>query len=337
MSQNPDYGFAVGRVRSLETTLLDRNRYDRLVRTRDGDEFLSVLAETAYGRYFEGERSGRQGNDIERALAEATDDEFEFFRQYCLDEWLLELLQLPEDVRNLKVVLKRRLVGEEASPDQLLPQGRWGLGQLAALAVGTPGALPAEVSDMARQIVTQPDISRDPARIDMALDRLLQGMVMNLARASDYMTGYYRLYADLENLRSLVRVKATAELAAGDAELTRAFLPGGTLRLARLAALLTGDWEGLIGGLSSTRFRGYIEQGVGEMVRHQTLLRMERLGREELLRYLRRSRYATFGYEPLVTFHLLRENEWRNLRLLYVAKQARLPTAETLELVAYAD
>jgi V/A-type H+-transporting ATPase subunit C len=335
MSQNPDYGFAIGRVRSLETALLDRNRYDRLVRTRGRDEFLSVLTETAYGRYFEGDRSGQQ--DIERALAAAADENFEFFRQYCLDDWLLELLQLPEDFHNLKVVLKRRLLGEETSADELLPHGRWGRDQLDALATGTPGAQPAEVSEAVRQIVVQPEASRDPARIDMALDRLLLGMTMNLARPSDYMTGYCQLYADMENLRSLVRVKATSEPATGGSELTQAFLPGGTLRLARLASFLAGDWESLIGGLASTRFRGYIEQGVGEMVRRQTLLRMERLGREEALRYLRQSRYATFGYEPLVTFHLLHKNESRNLRLLYAAKQAGLPDAETLELIAHVD
>jgi vacuolar-type H+-ATPase subunit C/Vma6 len=64
---------------------------------------------------------------------------------------------------------------------------------------------------------------------------------------------------------------------------------------------------------------------------------MERLGRELELRYLRQTRYATFGHEPLVTFHMMQQNELRNLRQLHAAKVAGLAPEVVQELVAYAD
>jgi vacuolar-type H+-ATPase subunit C/Vma6 len=38
-----------------------------------------------------------------------------------------------------------------------------------------------------------------------------------------------------------------------------------------------------------------------------------------------------------VTFHVLRENELRNLRLLYAAKLAGLGDEETRDLIAYVE
>jgi len=53
LSEDPKYGFAIGRVRALESALMDRPRYERFVRARSGEEFVAALAETAYGRFIE--------------------------------------------------------------------------------------------------------------------------------------------------------------------------------------------------------------------------------------------------------------------------------------------
>lgn len=43
-----DYGFAVGRIRVLETKLLDRGRLERMAEAADLPEALGVLGETEY-------------------------------------------------------------------------------------------------------------------------------------------------------------------------------------------------------------------------------------------------------------------------------------------------
>ena len=44
-----NYGFAVGRIRVLETRLLDRGRLERMAEAADLAEALAQLGETEYG------------------------------------------------------------------------------------------------------------------------------------------------------------------------------------------------------------------------------------------------------------------------------------------------
>ena len=90
-------------------------------------------------------------------------------------------------------------------------------------------------------------------------------------------------------------------------------------------------------GVGREEFREYLEQGRAAVSERHSFVRMERIGREAELRYLRQTRYATFGHEPLAAFFLLHENELRNLRLLYAAKLSGLSLDETQDLVAYVE
>ncbi len=43
------FAYAVGRIRALETRLLDKSRFDRMVEAASGEEALKVMSETDYG------------------------------------------------------------------------------------------------------------------------------------------------------------------------------------------------------------------------------------------------------------------------------------------------
>jgi V/A-type H+/Na+-transporting ATPase subunit C len=311
LSENPEYGFANGRVRSLETTLLDRSRYDRLVRSGTLPEFLQALADTPYGKY------PAEGGavDFDAALAAAGRDNFAFLAEYAFDPWLLTVFRLPGQILELKRALKRTLI---AGGEPVRPAAEPGSRLDAAIA----SAL-AEYAE-----------KHDPALMDMALDRAQQELLVEAARPSAFLSGFYSLHADLVNLRSLLRVKVMGdERSVFDA----AFLPGGTIAKGMLTLLLVEPTEALVTRFAATPFHSYVEEGVNQAVHRKTMTRMERLGREAELSYLRQSRYATFGHEPLVTYFLLRENELRNLRGLYAAHAAGLSETAAHELVAWVE
>lgn len=335
LSENPEYGFAVGRIRSLETQLLDRNRYERLLHSPGQDGFAAVLADTAYGRFLPGDGAV----DLARPLAAAASENFAFFREYCIDRWLLDIFRLRADIHNLKTVVKSRLAGMAAAPGGMLGFGRLGVGELQAVDAGTAGPTLAVYSEAVRRATAGYAANGDPACIDLVLDGLAQEIALDLARPSDFVSGYLYLHADLENLRTLVRVKLLPadQKGRGAAVYAEALLAGGTLATGFLQSLLPENLEAIAGRFGSSVYRQYVEEGAAAAVRAKSLLRMERLGRELELRHLRASRFATFGHEPLVAFYLARENELRNLRLLYAAKQSGTPDEDARELVAYVD
>jgi V/A-type H+/Na+-transporting ATPase subunit C len=270
---------------------------------------------------------------LERAAAEY----FAFFAQYVLDRdrWLLDLFRLHGLFRMLKTGVKRSLAqdGEER------PKA------LKAALEGFAGPQADRVRGVATAAAARYEENPDPAGLDTAFDRLEHDMALELARPSEFLAGFYRLHADVENLRTFMRVKAASDDGSAAAEFRRAFLPGGILDEKTLAELLAQPCDTAVEqltkappfGCGSEMFFDYIEQGSCEGLEKRSIVRMERLGRELELRYLRQTRYATFGHEPLVTFYMLQENELRNLRQLHAAKVAGLPAELTQDLVAYVD
>jgi V/A-type H+-transporting ATPase subunit C len=316
-------------VRALEAALLDRIRYERLSQAKGREEFVAVLAETAYARFMDGGAS-----DVPQALDRAAGENVAFLSQYALDRWLLDLFRLPAAFRCLKAALKDALAREGSAattPAEL---------DTATFASRVGEATAAVVADFHKH--------RDPAAVDVAMDRLQQNLQLETAEPSEFLTAYLGLHADVENLRAFARVKSrSTDGDQGDQgrELGAAFLAGGSLAAADMIAALPEPWTAVVDrfakapphGVGNEVFREYLEQGTTAVVERRSFVRMERYGREMELRFLRHARYATFGYEPLVAFFLFHENELRNLRQLHAAKLAGVARETAQDLVAYVD
>jgi len=327
LSEDPKYGFAIGRVRALEPGLMDRSRYERFIRARSVEEFVAALAETAYARFLDGDSAG-----VAQAFDRAAQETGDFLSAYALDDWLVQLFRTPATFRKLKRAFKNVLSQAKADGSDLseFEATEWNT-RVEEVFADTKAAFARD---------------HDPAAVDVALDRLMQEIELQIAGRSEFLNGYFGLHADTENLRTLVRLKANQKEDKNSAgEMETAFLPGGTLMLAGLLTALSQPWPAVVEllakppphGVGNESFHDYLEQGRIAVTEKRSFTRMERLGRELELRYLRQTRYATFGHEPLVTFFLLRENEMRNLRLLYAAKLAGRKDEETQDLVAYVE
>lgn len=303
------YGFALGRTRALEAQFLDRPRYDRLVRVASATDFRQALGDTPYAAYL-----GEAEVSVEMALERAARDNFVFFSNYCLDRWVVDAFRLAAFAHNQKVICRHRLLGTEPAPDELWPIADF-------------------IPDVRRweQVCAQ---QTDPEEIDQAIDRLEQELVMQLCQPSRFLLGFFSLRADVRNLQTLVRCKL---FGADRKVLERSLLPGGSLRPLVFLDLLTREWDLVLARFRFTPFRRMIEEGVDWVQQRSSMARMERLGREMELAYVKKARYITFGYEPLVGFYVYRENEITNLRQLYAAKRAGLDEEYCRELVAWVE
>ena len=262
-------------------------------------------------------------------FSRAAADNFAFLAAGCRDRWVLETFQLRADVQNVKLAVKRRLLGTELCEGELLSFGAWTPKQVCALAGGEPEAEPERVRRAVASLAAE-----EPGAVDAVLDRQEQELVLELVRPSSFLTRLFAAHADVENLRAFARVRATGR---GRAVLEQAFLPGGEIPVCALTELLGADRDTVVVRFRFSRYRQLVEEGAGQEASRQAFRRMERAGREVLLSWLKLARYATFGYEPLVGYYMFRENEITNLRQLHAAKGAGAPEAECRELVAYVE
>lgn len=326
LSENPAYGFAVGRVRSLETLLLGRSRYEQLVQCRDTDAFLSVLHETNYGRYLD------QSQSFDQAVQLAQIDYTEFLCQNAVDPWLERYFRLPVDIVNIKRLVKASLGGDRVTP---LPGGSWSDSVLAQAVRGEQTAGDAgRAALLVAELLTARDDRPGGYEIDIAFDRLEQELALATVRASDFLVGLLRLRADLTNVLMVARLKRFGAVASA---IEQVMLPGGTLDRRQLQAAFAADWELLPGVLGDCAAAGVAAEGIAWYRSEGSFLRWERLSREAELRWLAAARYAVFGHEPLAAFHLYRLNELRNLRGIFAAVRTGQTPALTRELVAYVE
>ncbi len=86
-SENPAYGFAIGRVRSKETMLIKRSEYDRLVSSSSESELISNIK-----NYWHIESAERDAQNFDNLLNTAHLENEQFFTKYCLDAPVQQLI-----------------------------------------------------------------------------------------------------------------------------------------------------------------------------------------------------------------------------------------------------
>lgn len=322
-SESLDYSFATGRLRALEVLLLDRTRYERLSRAVNVQEFFAILSETRYGQLLE---AGDADNPA-LLFRRVQDENLRFCLQYAADEWLRQLLQLPVEMFNLKVALKKRLVPDAYGVEE------WQLPALGWVRKEKWHRVAALIIQGAEEAFAQVRAQNDPALIDVVLDRIEQEVALTLTTGQDYAHNFYRLYADLANVQMVVRLRLLGE---DEGVLDSGFLPGGSLPKKFLSPLVKLDDEGLLSALSSTPYHQLVRLGLKGIAEKGSLLPMEHRARETRLEYVNTARYVALGYEPLFRYSQLLDNELTNLRLLYGAKVSGLEPERCQELVVYA-
>ncbi|MHB1135655.1 MAG: V-type ATPase subunit [Coriobacteriia bacterium] len=192
------YGFAVGRVRVLQSRLLSRSVYERLIDAPDFAEQRKVLSETAFGRYLE---HAETAEDVERALDASLGDLYDdFLLEAGLPDAVARYFRLPYDHRNLRTALKTRVLG-------MVTPGLSTLGTIEPAAfTGSGDGLPG---GMAALLTAWDEAEHTPplSDIETAVDHALYAALAGEAKRSrvGFLRELTKLRIDLAVIRVLLR------------------------------------------------------------------------------------------------------------------------------------
>lgn len=300
------YGFAVGRVRVLQTRLLRSSHFERLLDAADFEEQRRILSETPYGVYLEGARTA---DDVNRALDRARDDLLRTFLDSAnLPETVVAYFRIDEDYGDLRGLLKAEALG-------LPPAGLLGGSGSVRIEALVTGRLPAALARALRAIRARASGDDDELRLDLidhAVDAELHRAVAALAdrSRSDYLREMAGLSADLANVKVLVRLRAKGLPVA---QAVRLFVEGGSLRQDRLVALYRLSVEEAAQRLTAAGvFRGVDPEALFDPARFDVVA--DRV----VARHLARARLVAAGLEPIVAYVLSRRTEIATVRTLLI-------------------
>jgi V/A-type H+-transporting ATPase subunit C len=309
-----DYGFACGRISVLTTRLIDRTRFQRMVDAADANEAFRILAETEYGPAL-AEVKGPA--EYETVLARELDRVYSLLAELAPDPFLMRMFGYRFDAHNIKVLLKAQALGQDHS-HLLVHRGTIPPEELTE-SIASDSDAPAPFTSAvtaARQTFGE---SGDPQVIDTVIDGALYGLLAKEARRRKYeiVRNYMEISIDLTNIRTFLRVR---RLDKGEDFLRQVLLTGGTLAPDRFLKLAGAPLDQVDDDLGRTPYWKIVSEGIRLLRDNAPLAGLEKLADDYATDAIKQARYVPLGPEPLFAYILAKENEIRNLRIIFAGK-----------------
>lgn len=303
------FGYAVGRVRVLETRLLKQSHYERLLDARTFEDQRRVLSETVYGAYLD---HARTAEDVEIALDGALGDLYnDFLETANLPEEIVSYFRLMHDFENLRGRLKAELLGIAAG--ELLndlgsiPAARFASGDL-------PQHLAAAEAAIRAAAARDGDMSADTLDAIVDVERFTALDAVSRASRNPHLRQMALVAADLANVKAFVRIR---RLGRPLADISRHVVPGGSISADELVTLGRMPLEDAVRRLAARpSFSGVDPEALSDPARFD-------VAADALVsRHLHRARMIAVGPEPVVAYVMQRKVEAAMLRTLLIGKLA---------------
>jgi V/A-type H+-transporting ATPase subunit C len=311
------YTYAVGRVRALETKLLTRADFSRLLDAEDYAQALRSLMEMGYP-------VSEERADHEPVLVAEQHQALALLEQLSQDDRLADVFRRRYDFHNLKVLLKARHSRQEMD-QAILDLGALPVEVISEAVIGDePGRLPEPLSNAYRAAEEAFGQTGSPADLDVAVEREQYAyMARELAPLkSPFLKAWLEWEVDLLNIKSFLRLKWLGEELRG---FDAVMLPGGSLSAGFFRPLREESLDTLGQAFQRTPYGKAAAEGISQLKAQKSFAPLERGCDDLMIALLRRSRETSFGVEPVVAFILLKEFEIKGIRAVMVGKLNGLP------------
>lgn len=315
--------YAVGRIRVLETRLLDRDILRDLIEAQGLSEVYNELRDTIYG---EAVMETEENLDFERMLKIETTNLIHLMDSICPDPELIDLFVYYFDVQNLKILFKAEMA-KAYEPHSYYSIGRFevsALRELVQKASLFSRDIPQWMISAARQLREVWKKNPKLRLVDAVWDRAL--LLAQLDGAKKHkrpiLAGFFIINIDIHNVETFIRIRISER---SREQFEQFFLPRGQFPL----SFFQNAWNSQIGELhrhfEKTPFYPLVNKALEEYQLEGSLTMIEIETSRLLVDQLASARYITFGPEPILAYLVTRLFEIKILRRIMVAKKNRLP------------
>ena len=240
-------------------------------------------------------------------------------KEVTTDERLTDIFFLGADATNLKLFLKRRLIGADAGG--IYAHG--GLYEPKELMRMVQAKDSKPLPEKMAAAMAEAEIAAgriDPARISTIID---QGYIDHaLASGNAFVTAYFKATCDFDNLIAMARMKA---LGADEKRLETLLLTGGDIDpKAIVKAYQSHMGEGYAKGLPAGEMKAELQRALEEYAQSGDAAALERARDNALMRLASRGKNDIDTIAPVIGFLLAKRQEAKVVRLIMTALRNRL-------------
>ena len=308
----PSYPFASARVKSRENAIMTREKALRLAGSDTPEEAMQLLAEWGY--------AGAEDTAPERfeaCLTAELDAVYAFVEEITPDKAITDLFFLPNDYRNLKLILKQELAGER------LRRGRgacwmWQPCRWPCRKKRYDG-LPPEMADALEELDRR--FCR-PARcvlIGLTLDRAYAAQVNRELEdvREGFVRAFFALTFDFANLTAFLRLR---RIGAGRDVLARAMLPGGNLPEELLKRAYEAPADEGFAMLARGPLQRELAAAYDDYRSTGSFALFHKVEADSLIRLVAANRQDMFSVAPVLAYLVGKTREIEVVRMILLAK-----------------
>lgn len=305
-----DYAEAIGVLREMEKTLMNREQWQRAVDAPDVTEALRVMS---------GDYDFSASHDTyEPVLQAKLKETYDRLYTLCVEPEVVDILNVKYIFHNLKVLVKAS-VSEHARQNSNAI-----LSEVAAVTpqdmlAGEKGGCPAYVTEARQAMEAAYAETRDPQSVDMVADRLMHERMLSLAEGlgNEFILQYVKMFIDLYNIRLLMRVQ---NMRLGARFLHGALLEGGLTDPSLFREMHDKSIDVIAVKFYYKYFGEALRQSEESYEKTHNYSMLEKQADNLLTAHIAQAKYVAFGPEPLFAYILARENEIRQMRIVITCK-----------------
>ena len=316
-----NYLYAGARLRTLENSIIGREKLDRLLLcdtvdacVRQLDEWGTAIVRDGKTGAFEREATleGRLSAAYAEVLASTNGAPFAGL-------WLL-----PYDCNNIKSAIKCQRRGLDTDRMLIRLSGGIPVGTVKeAVAKRAYDRLPAPFGAAAQEAATQLERTGDPRVVDRILDAACYAGMLALAKESGVALAEKLVVRKIDLTNVMIALRSGRMGGeTGRRTLADFFLPGGTLAQSDLAAWSAAGEDELLERLYYTGLERFAKSAAAT---DRTLAALERAADDDLMETAREAKLVPVGAEIPIGYLIGREYEVKNLRILLAGKSVGLP------------
>ncbi|HHU68888.1 MAG TPA: V-type ATP synthase subunit C [Thermoanaerobacterales bacterium] len=326
MSKNA-YLYAVGRVKALETKLLSKSTFERMLEAPTAQDALKVLGETDYGISF---GDAESVYDFEKIIYSNLKKTYKVVDESTKNPLFTRMSTLKYDFHNLKVLIKGEYLGDDYQ-GITMDLGNVSIEKIArAVRDMDYKDLPVVLKQAAEEAVVDFELQKDPQRIDIILDKHLFKAIYQMALETGHAFALEiaQTEIDLININIFVRCRRMGR----DVRfLETALLDNGILEKSLFIESYNEPLSAFTEKLFMGRYGEIAAEGIQSLEDTNSTTILERMMDDFLLNKSKKGKYATSGVEPIIGYIKAKENEGKIIRTIMVGKINNVPADKIRE------
>lgn len=318
--ERKDFIHSSTRIRSLESKLLTKEQFDRMIESNSLEDAIKVLQETSYSDVF---NKIDRPEDYDKAIYNELTNLYETVMDLSNNRDVVDIVSLKYDAHNMKVILKDHVMGTD-NTNLIYPMGRIKVSNVAEQAEkGDRKGIDKMLDGLATEAVYDYGDTLNPQSVDLAVDKRFYNNLLKISGKTDLDTlrKYAKDFIDFSNLIALFRMQRQNR---NPEYAEKVISVSGNIDRKEILRLFNEPISVIVDKFKRTNIGKRLYKGFIQYEETGSIASFEKEFDNHIMDIAKEVKFISYGPEVIFAYLIAREIEIKNIRVILVSKLNKL-------------